>query len=161
TLGMVSDVRIEGGAVTVELRPGTDDAAVLEQLAARIQDVVERLPGVRSVRLLAASAAQGRGKGPVAQPGPPPRGQDGGAGGGGRGGGGKSTVAVTLAVARAELARGSVGLADMDVYGPSLPLMLGVNERPRVSPARRIQPVDRDGVKLMSMGFFLDEQSPV
>jgi ATP-binding protein involved in chromosome partitioning len=78
----------------------------------------------------------------------------------GKGGVGKSTVAVNLALALADIAQG-VGLADMDVYGPSLPLMLGVDERPRVTAARRILPVERHGLKVMSMGFFLDEQSPV
>ena len=161
TLGMVSDVRIEGGAVTVELRPGTDEAAVLEQLAARAQEVVGRLPGVTGVRMLAAAAAQGRGKDPFAGRAALPGVQHVVAVASAKGGVGKSTVAVNLAVALAELTTGGVGLADMDVYGPSLPLMLGVNERPRVSAARRIAPIERHGVKLMSMGFFLDEQSPV
>ncbi len=161
TLGMVSDVRIEGGTVTVELRPGTDDAAVLEQLAARIQEVAGRLPGVTGVRVLAAAAAQGRGKDPFVGRAALPGVQHVVAVASAKGGVGKSTVAVNLAVALAEMAPGGVGLADMDVYGPSLPLMLGVNERPRVSAARRIEPIERHGVKLMSMGFFLDEQSPV
>src|SRR6266436_54782 len=54
-----------------------------------------------------------------------------------------------------------VGLVDADVYGPSLPIMLGTDARPRVGPDKRIHPLERYGIKLMSMGFFLDEQSPV
>jgi ATP-binding protein involved in chromosome partitioning len=77
-----------------------------------------------------------------------------------KGGVGKSTVAVNLALALAEISHG-VGLADMDVYGPSLPLMLGVTERPQVTAQKRVRPVERHGVKLVSMGFFLDDQSPV
>src|SRR5207249_404267 len=50
---------------------------------------------------------------------------------------------------------------DADVYGPSLPIMLGTDARPRVTPDKRIHPLERYGIKLMSMGFFLDEQSPV
>jgi ATP-binding protein involved in chromosome partitioning len=161
TLGMVSDVRVDGGVVTVELRPGTDDAAVLEQLAARTREVVERLPGVTGVHVLAASAAQGRGKDPFAGRAALPGVQHVVAVASTKGGVGKSTVAVNLALALAERTPGRVGLADMDVYGPSLPLMLGVSERPRVSASRRIEPVERHGLKLMSMGFFLDEQSPV
>jgi ATP-binding protein involved in chromosome partitioning len=161
TLGMVSDVRIDGGIVTIDLRPGTDDAAVLEQLAARARDVVGRLPGVAGVRVRAAGAAEGRGKDPFAGRAALPGVQHIVAVASAKGGVGKSTVAVNLAAALAELAPGAVGVADMDVYGPSLPLMLGATERPRVSADRRIEPVERQGLKLMSMGFFLDEQSPV
>src|SRR5256885_15602971 len=50
---------------------------------------------------------------------------------------------------------------DADVYGPSLPIMLGTEERPSVTPSRRIHPVQRYGIACMSMGFFLDEGSPV
>ncbi len=161
TLGMVSDVRIDGGIVTIDLRPGTDDAAVLEQLSARARDAVGRLPGVAEVRVRAARAAEGRGKDPFAGRAALPGVQHIVAVASAKGGVGKSTVAVNLAAALAELAPGGVGLADLDVYGPSLPLMLGVTERPRVSAERRIEPVQRHGLKLMSMGFFLDEQSPV
>jgi ATP-binding protein involved in chromosome partitioning len=49
----------------------------------------------------------------------------------------------------------------MDVYGPSLPIMLGTDARPQATPAKRIVPLERYGIRLMSMGFFLDEQSPV
>ena len=161
TLGMVGDVHIEGGIVTIDLRPGTDDAAVLGQLAARAREVVGRLPGVVDVRVRAASAAEGRGKDPFAGRAALPGVQHIVAVASAKGGVGKSTVAVNLAAALAELAPGAVGLADMDVYGPSLPIMLDVAERPRVSAERRIEPVRRHGLKLMSMGFFLDEQSPV
>src|SRR5262249_15061252 len=152
TLGMVGDVHIEGGIVTIDLRPGTDDATVLGQLAARAREVVGRLPGVVDVRLRAASGAEGRGKDPFAGRGALPGVQPTVAVAGAKGGVGKSTVAVNLAAALAELAPGAVGLADMDVYGPSLPIMLDVAERPRVSAERRIEPVRHHGLKLMSMG---------
>src|SRR5262249_57207028 len=60
----------------------------------------------------------------------------------------------------AEVGEG-VGRADMDACGPSLRVMLGIDERPQWPPARRIRPLERYGLKVMSMGFFLDEQSPV
>src|SRR5262249_50636058 len=161
TLGMVGDVHIEGGIVTIDLRPGTDDAAVLGQLAARAREAVGRLPGVVEVHVRAATAAEGRGRDPFAGRAALPGVQHIVAVASAKGGVGKSTVAANLAAALAEQAPGAVGLADMDVYGPSLPLMLGVTERPRVSAERRIAPVQRHGLKLMSMGFFLDEQSPV
>ncbi|MBT8400335.1 MAG: Mrp/NBP35 family ATP-binding protein [Rhodothermia bacterium] len=79
----------------------------------------------------------------------------------GKGGVGKSTVAVNLAVALA--AEGyDVGLVDTDIYGPSIPTMLGVRDaRPRVDDDRKIIPVESYGVKLLSMGFLVDENKAV
>src|SRR5690242_11282151 len=79
----------------------------------------------------------------------------------GKGGVGKSTVAVNLAMALKQLGM-TVGLMDADVYGPSVPLMFGVGEeRPRAAGGQNFYPVERYGVKLISMGFFLTDKSPV
>jgi ATP-binding protein involved in chromosome partitioning len=160
TLGMVSAVQVDGTTVTVELRPGTDKADVRDTLVRRIEEVVGRLAGVEAVRVALAGAAAGRGRDPFAGRAPLPGVRHVIAVSSAKGGVGKSTVAVNLALALAEVAEG-VGLADIDVYGPSLPIMLGVTERPQVTAARRVRPIERHGVKLVSMGFFLDEQSPV
>jgi ATP-binding protein involved in chromosome partitioning len=77
----------------------------------------------------------------------------------GKGGVGKSTVAVNLALALQSLGH-RVGLLDIDIYGPSLPTLLGVNERPGVSD-RRIVPLNVEGLRLMSLGFLMDEDAPV
>ncbi len=78
----------------------------------------------------------------------------------GKGGVGKSTCAVNLACALAQNG-GEIGLLDCDIYGPSVPLMMGVNERPLVSPEEKLVPLMSHGVKLMSMGFLLDGDQPV
>lgn len=81
----------------------------------------------------------------------------------GKGGVGKSTVAVNLAVALAKEGA-SVGLLDADIYGPSIPLMLGIKGKPQImqDPAtQKMVPLERFGVKLMSIGFLVDDDAPV
>jgi len=77
----------------------------------------------------------------------------------GKGGVGKSTVATNLALALHQMGA-SVGLLDADVYGPSLPLLTGVSGRPEAN-EKRILPHEKYGLKLMSMGFFVNDDSPV
>ncbi len=78
----------------------------------------------------------------------------------GKGGVGTSTVATNLALTLS--ARGSrVGLLDADLYGPSIPLMLGINKPPAVTPERKLVPLERHGLKLVSMGFLTNDDSPI
>ncbi|MBI2485699.1 MAG: Mrp/NBP35 family ATP-binding protein [Deltaproteobacteria bacterium] len=78
----------------------------------------------------------------------------------GKGGVGKSTVAVNLALSISKM-RKNVGLMDADIWGPSTPIMLGINERPRSTPDQKIIPLEKFGLKLMSIGFLINDDDTV
>lgn len=81
----------------------------------------------------------------------------------GKGGVGKSTVAVNIAVALAQQGA-RVGLLDADIYGPSIPLMLGINDKPQIfqdAQTQKMLPLEKYGIKIMSIGFMIDENMPV
>jgi ATP-binding protein involved in chromosome partitioning len=78
----------------------------------------------------------------------------------GKGGVGKSTTAVNLAIAISKTGA-SVGILDADIYGPSIPRMLNIAEKPEAEEGKKIPPVVAHGIKAVSMGFFMDEDTPV
>jgi ATP-binding protein involved in chromosome partitioning len=122
---------------------------------------VAALPGVQEVAVAMTANTRGRAAAAVGSPAAQvlPGVRNTLAVASGKGGVGKSTVAVNLALALRE-SGARVGLMDADVYGPSLPLLTGVSGRP-MARDRRIHPHEAFGLKLMSMGFFLTDDSPV
>jgi ATP-binding protein involved in chromosome partitioning len=151
--GLVRDVRLTDGTVLVQLQPGPLPPPILDATVADIRRVVGALPGVTAVEVQLARPAE---QSMAAIPGV----GDIIAVSSTKGGVGKSTVAMNLACALQR--RGlRVGVLDADVYGPSLPTMLGISGRPEVIGQSTVIPPEKFGLRVMSMGFFLDDASPV
>jgi ATP-binding protein involved in chromosome partitioning len=163
TLGAVRDVEVAGGRVRITVTPGTAKLEVVAALRTAVESAVRSIPGVEVVEVVvgAAEHEQAAAASPFDERAPLPGVARILAVASGKGGVGKSTVAVNLALALQ--ARGyRVGLLDADIYGPSVPFMMGVPDaRPRMTEGHKIFPVERHGLALISMGFFLDDKSPV
>ena len=152
--GLVREVELRDGEVTVHLMPGPLPPPIVDATVADVRRAVGALPGVARVEVkLARGPADNEA---MALPGI----GDIVAVSSTKGGVGKSTVAVNLACALTALGR-RVGMLDADIYGPSLPTMLGLSGRPQVAEQTKVFPLERYGLRVMSMGFFLDDTSPV
>jgi ATP-binding protein involved in chromosome partitioning len=159
SFGLVKDIRVEGTTVTVQMVLTTADASIPAQIKAASEKAVGSLPGVERavVRIDIHAPAQTT---PVSMAAAIDGVKNVIAIASGKGGVGKSTVAANLAVAL-EQTGASVGLCDCDLYGPSIALMFGTQERPFAdSQTGRILPVEKHGLRLMSMGFLLDDGAP-
>ncbi|MBM1219502.1 Mrp/NBP35 family ATP-binding protein [Ponticoccus sp. SC2-23] len=179
---MVRALAVEGPTVRFIIEaPSPDEARALEPVRKAAEAAVAALPGVETVSVLVTAhgpstpraparpaAAQGEppslkiGRHPTPQAGPAPvPGVDRIiAVGSGKGGVGKSTVSTNLAVALAREGR-RVGLLDADIYGPSVPRMMGVSERPKSPDGKTIIPLHAHGVTTMSIGLMVDPDKAV
>ncbi|MBI5706329.1 MAG: Mrp/NBP35 family ATP-binding protein [Armatimonadetes bacterium] len=156
SLGFVKDLSVDGGNVVFKIELTTPACPVKDLLKEQAEDVVRALPGVASVEI--EMTAQVR-KHEVRKEDLIPGVKNCVAIASGKGGVGKSTVTVNLAIALAEKGA-KVGLLDADVYGPSIPLMLGCDESP-MTQNNKIMPIEKYGLKLMSLGFLLEEGQAV
>lgn len=161
SFGLVKDVRCEPGLTTVRIEIQTKDPQVPEQVFRQAHEALDPLPDVGTVKVeievKEPSAAGGmEGVGTSSIPGV----KHIIAVASGKGGVGKSTVSANLAVALAATGA-KVGLCDCDLYGPSMAQMFGSQERPFANERDEIIPIRAHGIQLMSMGFLLEDRSPV
>jgi ATP-binding protein involved in chromosome partitioning len=163
SFGLVKQVQVQGDTIAVTLQLTSGNPEIARQIREDCERTLKALSGVGSVTVQVAQAAapgQSRGQDPWAQQTPVPGVRRVVAVASGKGGVGKSTVAVNLACALAHLGA-KVGLLDCDIYGPSIPLMMGINEKPTISDDEKMVPPANYGVKLMSIGFLLEGDQPV
>jgi ATP-binding protein involved in chromosome partitioning len=154
-LGMIKEVTIEGASVRVQVELTTPACPLRERIREDVERAVRALPGVQTVEVGFSSRVRAAGTGlPDRQPIPGVKNTI--AVASGKGGVGKSTVAVNLAVALAQEGA-TVGLLDADVYGPSIPLMLGTEEQPGLVD-NKIIPGRAYGIAVMSVGYILDPE---
>src|ERR1700738_3474039 len=159
SFGLVKGVQIDDGEVKVQFALATNDPNIPATIKSDSEKVLRTLAGVRAAKVLidihAPPAGAGASVGAARIPGI----KHVIAVASGKGGVGKSTVAANLAVAL-EQTKARVGLCDCDIYGPSISQMFGTRERPTATEENKIIPIEQYHLKLMSMGFLLDDTSP-
>ena len=162
SFGLIKEISAANGAVSVTLQLTSANPEAARQIKEEAERVLKALPGVNHVHVEVGQPAGGA-----------PAHKGGGAGqnrvpgvkrviaiASGKGGVGKSTCSVNLACALRHLGA-RVGLLDCDIYGPSIPLMMGIHERPTVSDDGQLVPPVAHGVKIMSIGLLLEDDQPV
>lgn len=162
TLNMVKDVQVNGKDVKVLVELTTPACPLKDKIKTDcIEAIKKEIPNVGEVNVSMTSKVSNHDN--AAKNAVLPKVKNTIAVASGKGGVGKSTVAVNLAVALAKDGA-KVGLLDADIYGPSIPLMLGVNEKPQLmqdTTTNKMMPLENYGIKLMSIGFLVDDSQPV
>ena len=177
-LGLVENIQVREGHVLATIAVAPEEGEAKEPLREACERAIDALPGVLSaaVVLTAHSAAQRSGGGAAAPGGPAAPAALGGAQpaakpeipgvralvavASGKGGVGKSTTAVNLALGlKAQGLR--VGVMDSDIYGPSIPRMLGIGGQPNSPDGKKIEPMRAHGMPCMSIGFMVGEETPI
>jgi len=167
SLGMVSGLAVKDGNVAFALEINPADAGEMEVLRKETEHAVYGMNGVKSVSVVLTAEKSSQSAAPQ-KPAPKQPAQKPEVPGvasiiavaSGKGGVGKSTCAVNIALGLA--AQGlSVGMLDADIYGPSLPRMLGLSGKPDTVNGKKLKPMEKWGLKVMSMGFLVEEDTPM
>jgi ATP-binding protein involved in chromosome partitioning len=152
-LGMIGDVKVDGDAVTIRIDLTTSASPTKGKIQEDVEAAVKRT-GATNIQIEWGQRVLKR---EIAADDPCPTVQNIVLVVSGKGGVGKSTVATNVALALKRSGR-RVGLLDADMYGPSIPTMLGVMGRPGATEGGKIRPLERFGVKLMSIGFLIEDE---
>ena len=165
SFGLVKHVAITEGAISVSMNITSSQPEVIRQIKTECEQVLRKLPGATVAYVDVQHSGQAAAPGAAQQGGWNQQNRVPGlrhivAVASGKGGVGKSTVSVNLACALKHIGA-KVGLLDCDIYGPSIPLMMGINQKPTISEDEKMVPPSNYGVKLMSMGFLLEGDQPV
>ena len=163
SFGLVKEISAANGAVSVTMQLTSPNPEAAQLIKIESERVLKNLPGVNHVHVEVRQPAAGQSAGATN----PFANQNKVSGvkrivaiASGKGGVGKSTCSVNLACALTHLGA-KVGLLDCDIYGPSIPLMMGVHEKPTVNEAERLVPPSNHGVKVMSIGLLVTDDQPV
>ena len=158
SLNMIRNIRIEKKKVSFSLVLTTHACPLKKELESAAKKAVEEIPGVEDVKVEVTAEVPQAKKLPQKEAIPGVKNTI--AVASGKGGVGKSTVSVNIALALAK--KGSkVGILDIDIYGPSIPTMMGIHKPLEMTEDKMLLPLENYGVKLISVGFMLDEETPL
>ena len=163
SFGMIENVEIEGKNVSIALKITTDKDEKKQTVVDAVKNILQETNAFENINVTLTNQGHT----------PPPTQQQTAPAGptplegikhivaiaSGKGGVGKSTVAANIAVALTQKGH-KVGLLDLDIYGPSLPIILGFNENPKLTQEKKLIPLDRYGMKVMSFGFISGNETP-
>tara|TARA_B110000305_G_C19434247_1_gene637948 strand:+ start:627 stop:1673 length:1047 start_codon:yes stop_codon:yes gene_type:complete len=164
SFGLIQGIDFSNGEAVVRIGLTTDDSTVPNKIKVEAQEALLKVEGIEKANIYVTVSKPNKAPGGSADQGKLGNVKYAIAVASGKGGVGKSTFSVNLACAFQKLlgerGGGKVGILDCDIYGPSVPLMMGLSDRPEVE-EDKIIPLEKEGIEVMSMGFLVDDDAPV